>query len=167
MSLVAYDSSSEEEEEEVVDEAEAKPADDSGSSPTPLPPPPPQSQTSQGSSRQHLNAASPLPTLPLDELPDAAFLLASPTVPSQQTMGTDHSSRVTAAMVENASRKRESNGSALQNPRNKYPRGQLAHLRSVNTTGGTLIPPQLSGRSNVVTEDINKLFVRRSRESSS
>jgi hypothetical protein len=61
----------------------------------------------------------------------------------------DHSSRVAAAMAENASRKRDSNGSASALlPRRKVPRGTLPHSRNVpDTVRGVLVPPQLSGRS--------------------
>nr|CAD1833406.1 unnamed protein product [Ananas comosus var. bracteatus] len=102
-----------------------------------------------------------------DELPDASLLLASPSAPTHQTIGSYHSSRVAAAMSDSASKKRESNGSAFQHPPSKQPRGQLRHLRNVpDTMGDALIPPQLRGRSNVVTEDVSKLFVSRRRESS-
>ncbi|XP_021750975.1 uncharacterized protein LOC110716627 isoform X2 [Chenopodium quinoa] len=97
---------------------------------------------------------------PIGNLPDASLLLSSP-ISSQQT-GSDHSSRVAAAMAENASRKREANGSTSSNIRGKIPRGNLPHTKDIpDTSSGLLMPPQLRGRSNVVTEDINKLFVRR------
>ncbi|KAI3900827.1 hypothetical protein MKW92_038406 [Papaver armeniacum] len=69
---------------------------------------------------------------------------------SHQMSGNDHSSRVAAAMAESSSRKRESKGSASTNPRSKFPRGNLPNTKSFPDTG----------RSNVVTEDIGKLFVK-------
>ncbi|XP_051147029.1 uncharacterized protein LOC127262387 [Andrographis paniculata] len=101
------------------------------------------------------------------KLPDASFLLNSPTVSSNLLMASDHSSRVAAAMAENATRKRESNISPATYPRRKVPRGNLPHSKNVpDTIDGRLLPPQLAGRSNIVTEDISKLFVRRSSKSS-
>uniref|UniRef100_G3MLK6 Uncharacterized protein n=1 Tax=Amblyomma maculatum TaxID=34609 RepID=G3MLK6_AMBMU len=104
-------------------------------------------------------SVSPLPPPMIERLPDASLLLASPSFSSHQTVGTDHSSRVAAAMAASESRKRHHNGSAFPSTRSKLPRGQLPHSRNVPDT--SLIPPQLRGRSNVVTEDISKLFVRR------
>ncbi|XP_010921869.1 uncharacterized protein [Elaeis guineensis] len=177
MSLVDYDASSSEGEEEIGedDEEREKKRVESGDPPFAPPPPPPPSQDEYSvasrsfrpSSSQHSNVASPLPPPSLEKLPDVSHLLASPPVPSNQMIGTDHSSRVAAAMAESASRKRESNGSAFPFPRSKLPRGQLLHSRNIpDTSGGQLIPPQLHGRSNVVTEDISKLFVNRHPESS-
>ncbi|KAK6140409.1 hypothetical protein DH2020_025851 [Rehmannia glutinosa] len=101
------------------------------------------------------------------KLPDASFLLNSTAVPSNLLNSSDHSSRVTAAMAESAARKRELNGSAASFPRNKVPKGTLPHSKGVpDTVGGRLVPPQLAGRSNVVTEDISKLFVRKPTNSS-
>lgn len=100
-------------------------------------------------------------------LPDASLLLDSPAMPSNVLDSYDHSSRVAAAMAENASRKRESKESTSTFPRSKVPRGSLPHSKGIpDTVGGLLRPPQLSGRSNVVTEDINKLFVRKAEPSS-
>lgn len=74
----------------------------------------------------------------------------------------DHFSRVAVAQAENASRKRDSNGMASSSIRSKVPRGNLPHSRNVpETGGGMLVPPQISGRKNVVTEDISKLFVKK------
>lgn len=76
--------------------------------------------------------------------------------------GGDHSSRVAAAIAESASRKRESNEFVSSVPRSKVPRGNLPHSKNVpDTIGGMLVPPQLSGRSNIVTEDVGKLFVKK------
>ncbi|KAG4109866.1 hypothetical protein ERO13_D13G013700v2 [Gossypium hirsutum] len=96
------------------------------------------------------------------------MLLNSPTVPL--TSGNDHASVVAAAMADNLSRKRDSKGmmgsgsssSTPPLPRAKLPRATLRHSKSVpDTGGGSLVPPQLRGRSNVVTEDISKLFINR------
>ncbi|BBG96456.1 glutathione S-transferase THETA 3 [Prunus dulcis] len=44
----------------------------------------------------------------------------------------------------------------------KVPKGNLPHSKNVpDTIGGMLVPPQLSGRSNIVTEDVGKLFVKK------
>lgn len=95
-------------------------------------------------------------------LPDASFLLDSPSLPSNMSGNYDHSSRVAVAMAQNASRKRDPKESTTSYPRGKIPRGNLPHSKNVpETASGLLRPPQLSGRSNVVTEDINKLFTRR------
>ncbi|KAL2478340.1 uncharacterized protein Fot_47354 [Forsythia ovata] len=102
------------------------------------------------------------------KLPDASLLLDSPALQSHLATASDHSSRVAAAMAESASRKRDLNGSSASHLRSKVPKGNLPHSKNVpDTVGGHLIPPQLTGRSNVVTEDINKLFVRRHADTSS
>ncbi|XP_021887441.1 uncharacterized protein LOC110806809 isoform X2 [Carica papaya] len=68
----------------------------------------------------------------------------------------------TTAMAESASRKRNSNGLASSLSRNKIPRGTLLHSKNVpDTASGMLLPPQLRGRSNIVTEDIGRLFVKK------
>lgn len=95
-----------------------------------------------------------LPT-PSFDLPDVADLFGSPSLPS----------RGSAVMVGSSSRKRESNGSAIQDPRSKFPRAQSSQSHGArNAAARTLVPPQLSGRSNVVTEDMGKLFVARRKE---
>uniref|UniRef100_A0ACD5WMD1 Uncharacterized protein n=1 Tax=Avena sativa TaxID=4498 RepID=A0ACD5WMD1_AVESA len=111
----------------------------------PAPPPAPtQTLASTNSSNVSLPAAS-------FELPDVADLFDSPSLPPGGF----------PAMVGSSSRKRESNGSAIP-PRSKFPRGQSAQTRGArNAATSTLVPPQLSGRSNVVTEDMGKLFVAR------
>ncbi|XP_039002530.1 uncharacterized protein LOC120128995 isoform X1 [Hibiscus syriacus] len=104
----------------------------------------------------------------LEKLPDASMLLNSSAF--LFTSGNDHASMVAAAMADNMSRKRDSKGmmgsgssnSVTPLPRAKLPRATLTHSKNVpDTGGGTLVPPQLRGRSNVVTEDISKLFVSR------
>lgn len=84
-----------------------------------------------------------MPTPSLD-LPDVADLFAPP--------------------ADNASRKRESNGSALHDLRSKFPRTQSQPRGGRSAAGNSLIPPQLRGRSNVVTEDVSKLFVAKRKE---
>ncbi|KAG6408553.1 hypothetical protein SASPL_131566 [Salvia splendens] len=163
MSLVDYADSSDEDEpqnppaaaqekiEQLPENPEERPAPDHLQSrvSTALSPPP---------SKQSGKVPDQSPVL---KLPDAAFLLDSPVVPSQLN-APDHSSRVAAAMAESAARKRDLNVSAGSYPRNKVPKGMLPNTKSVpETVGGHLLPPQLSGRSNVVTEDISKLFVRK------
>ncbi|XP_020107756.1 uncharacterized protein LOC109723705 [Ananas comosus] len=178
-SLVDYDdddddeSSSEAEAEAVETIADAEAEEEAKSTAAPSegsvarPSPPPQNQSAIPPSLQNSNVVSPLPPPSFDELPDVSLLLASPSAPTHQTIGSYHSSRVASAMSDSASKKRESNGSAFQHPPSKQPRGQLRHLRNVpDTMGNALIPPQLRGRSNVVTEDVSKLFVSRRRESS-
>ncbi|XP_065868980.1 uncharacterized protein [Euphorbia lathyris] len=99
------------------------------------------------------------------KLPDASLLLNSPTV--SLLTGTDHASRVAVAMAESASRKRDSNELPSVLTRSKVPKGSLRNTKTVpDTGGGMLVPPQLTGRSNIVTEDIGKLFVRKKVEPS-
>lgn len=136
------------------------------STPPSLPPQPTSSQAfgrhsqSTTSLDQQSQDVSPLLPPPIEKLPDASFLLSSPIL--SQTAGSDHSSRVAAAMAENASRKREAYGSSSSYIRGKIPRSNLPHSKNIPDTGsGLLVPPQLGGRSNVVTEDINKLFVKK------
>ncbi|KAJ6414411.1 hypothetical protein OIU84_003414 [Salix udensis] len=113
--------------------------------------------------KQQVAGPSPLPSI--SKLPDASKLLNSPEV-GLSGSGSDHASRVSAAMAENASRKRELNVGSSRS--GKVSRGNLVATRNVpDTGGGLLVPPQLKGRSNVVTEDIGKLFVRRHAEPSS
>lgn len=83
----------------------------------------------------------------MEKLPDASLLLDSPTVSSNLMSASDHSSRVAAALAENALRKRDSNGMASSAVRGKIPRGNLPHSRNVpETASGLLVPPQISGR---------------------
>ncbi|XAR54416.1 hypothetical protein NMG60_11029532 [Bertholletia excelsa] len=130
------------------------------------PPLPPQKQRSLSSNEQPGNSHSSEPSLV--KLPDASVLLSSPNLSSQMVSGPDHSSRVAAIMAERASRKRQANELSSALPRSKSPKGNLRHSRSVpDTAGGLLVPPQLRGRSNIVTEDVSKLFVRKNAEPSS
>ncbi|XP_055817937.1 uncharacterized protein LOC129887023 [Solanum dulcamara] len=165
MSLVDYASSDEEEEELHEQDKQLNKAEEP--LPTPLDPLPtrndnlhlPQPQNQKiGSSlnKEHLSSLSESSEL---KLPDASLLLNSPTMRGHLGHNTDHSSRVAAAMAENATRKRDINVSASTFPRSKIPKGTLPHMKNVpETEGGLLLPPQLTGRSNIVTEDISKLF---------
>jgi hypothetical protein len=167
MSLVDYASSSDDDVSEVAAEEEEEEHQDE---PEQLPNhnPPPQNQISGSSSNQQPESAAHSAGAFIERLPDASLLLNSPAMLSDLMNSNSHTSRVAAAMAENASRKRDSNGLASSLPRNKVPRGTLPHSRNVpDTVGGVLVPPQLSGRSNVVTEDIGKLFVRKHAEPSS
>ncbi|NP_001314803.1 uncharacterized protein LOC103650772 [Zea mays] len=155
MSLVAYDASSDEEDAGEPAAAAAphpapigpqpRPPSPTAVSPAPrptptlTPPPPAASQSVAPISSSDVS----LPTSSLD-LPDVADLFAPP--------------------ADNASRKRESNGSALHDSRNKFPRMQSQSQGIGSAAGNALIPPQLRGRSNVVTEDMSKLFVAKRKE---
>ncbi|KAL6613832.1 hypothetical protein ACP70R_036102 [Stipagrostis hirtigluma subsp. patula] len=168
MSLVAYDASSDEEDAGEPPSAATAPAASSigpqprppspstsvGAAPQPAPPPPAPTQNVAPTSSS--NVLLPTPSL---DLPDVADLFAPPSVQSlQSTRPTDYMSR------ENASRKRESNGSAFHDSRSKFPRTQSQPRGARSAAGNTLIPPQLRGRSNVVTEDMSKLFVAKRKE---
>ncbi|KAF8646962.1 hypothetical protein HU200_065475 [Digitaria exilis] len=156
MSLVAYDASSDEEDAGEPPAAAApspppvdssigpqprppSPSRDIGAAPQPTPPPPAPNQNVAPVNSSNVS----LPTPSLD-LPDVADLFAPP--------------------AENASRKRESNGSAHHDSRSKFPRVQPQPQAIRGAAGNTLIPPQLRGRSNVVTEDMSKLFVAKRKE---
>lgn len=82
------------------------------------------------------------------KLPDASFLLNSPSMPANLDRASDHSSRVAAAMAENATKKRDLSGPASSSyPRSKVPKGPLPHMKNFpDTVGGNLLPPQLAGR---------------------
>ncbi|KAJ4783292.1 hypothetical protein LUZ62_034538 [Rhynchospora pubera] len=145
MSLVEYDSSD-------SDEEAPEPHTDStpSSAATAAPPLPPTNENPVVTSSSTVPARSsntlPASTLPsLDQLPDAEFLLA-PQI---------------------GSRKRESNGNGVVPSQQKFPRGRaqssVALVRNARASTTGMLPPQLTGRSNVVTEDISKLFVNRHR----
>ncbi|XP_059459832.1 uncharacterized protein LOC132189224 [Corylus avellana] len=165
MSLVDYASSSDDDVSESGEDHQNDPEE--APNDNPQLPVSPQNQVSLTPSNQQPQSTSVESSeQPIGRLPDASFLLNSPAMSSSLLNNSDHSSRVAAAMAENASRKRDSNGSASALlPRRKVPRGTLPHSRNVpDTVRGVLVPPQLSGRSNVVTEDIGKLFVRKHAE---
>ncbi|CAI8596087.1 unnamed protein product [Vicia faba] len=170
MSLVDYASSSDENddvpeptEEQRKEKEEPQPQ---RHSPQPQPQPRPQTLTKSGSSSNQQLENRPHSSSPtVEKLPDASLLLSSTAFSSNLMNATDHSSRVAAALAENASRKRDSNGKTSSAIRSKVPRGNPPHSKNIpETAGGLLVPPQLSGRKNVVTEDISKLFVRKHQE---
>ncbi|KAJ3691734.1 hypothetical protein LUZ61_020898 [Rhynchospora tenuis] len=156
MSLVEYDSSdSDEEAPHTIATAQPPPSAATATAAPPLPQPnenpgvtssdtvpAPSSSTVPAPSSNTLPASS-LPSL--DELPDAEFLLSP----------------------QNGSRKRESNGNGVVSSQHKFPRGRaqssVALVRNARASTTGMVPPQLAGRSNVVTEDISKLFVNRHR----
>ncbi|KAE8803292.1 vasodilator-stimulated phosphoprotein [Hordeum vulgare] len=167
MSLVAYDASSDE--DEAGDPPAAAPAPPPRPSPSVGPQPRPPSPSTSAPAAPRPAAPPPAPSqnvvstnssnvslpTPSFDLPDIADLFDSPSLPN----------RGSAGMVGSSSRKRESNGSAIQDPRSKFPRAQSAQSRGArNAAASTLVPPQLSGRSNVVTEDMGKLFVARRKD---
>nr|GMD69881.1 chloride channel protein 1 [Ipomoea batatas] len=178
MSLVDYASSDEEEDAELQEPLREKneqkevKAAASQSPATPREDPPPSrienKQAEPPSKKQALEFSHPSQPSEL-KLPDASFLLNSPSMPANLDRASDHSSRVAAAMAENATKKRDLSGPASSSyPRSKVPKGPLPHMKNFpDTVGGNLLPPQLAGRSNVVTEDISKLFVRKQANSSS
>lgn len=178
MSLVDYDASSEEDASDVEDKEAQEGAEGTGQDPEapkpwptqsePPPPPPPQNRGTSCASDHQLESTAGLPAPPIEKLPDASLLLDAPAGLASPLSGGDHASRVAAARAESALRKRESHSLSSSVPRSKVPRGTLPHLKNVpDTVEGRLVPPQLSGRSNVVTEDISKLFVKGHAEKSS
>ena len=93
-------------------------------------------------SRPQVAGSSPLPSI--SKLPDVSMLLNTPTA-GLTGSGSDHASRVSAAMAENASRKRELNVRSSRS--GKVARGNLIANKNVpDTGGGLLVPPQLKGR---------------------
>ncbi|XWS74717.1 hypothetical protein CRYUN_Cryun01aG0021800 [Craigia yunnanensis] len=161
MSLVDYASSSD---DDVSDSEHEPPQPRHG--PAAPPPPPPRHPSPPKTQALGLSADQKPETF--EKLPDASLLLNSPSL--SLVSRNDHASVVEAAVAESASRKRDTKGmmglgssvSVALQPRVKLPRATLPHSKSVlDTGGGALVPPQLKGRSNVVTEDISKLFVSR------
>lgn len=98
-------------------------------------------QQSEGSKKDSLEPCTV-------KLPDASFLLNSPSLQSNMSESYDHTSRVASAMAQNASRKRDAKESTTtSHPRGKIPRGNLPRSKNgPQTSGGLLCPPQLSGR---------------------
>ncbi|CAK8564999.1 unnamed protein product [Lathyrus sativus] len=171
MSLVDYASSSDDDDvpeptEEQRNEKEEPEPQRHSPQPQPQPQPRPQSLTKSGSSSNQQLKDRPHSSSPtVEKLPDASLLLSSPAISSNLMNASDHSSRVAAALAENALRKRDFNGKTSSAVRSKVPRGNPPHSKNIpETAGGLLVPPQLSGRKNVVTEDISKLFVRKHQE---
>ncbi|TKY49636.1 glycerol-3-phosphate dehydrogenase [NAD(+)] 1, cytosolic [Spatholobus suberectus] len=161
MSLVDYASSSDDDVPEPTSTEEERNKEEEPQPPKPSSPP--RTKTKSGSSSDQQLENKPHSSPPsVEKLPDASLLLNAPTVSSNLMSTSDHFSRVAAAQAENASRKRDSNGMASSAVRSKVPRGNLPHSRNVTeTAGGMLVPPQISGRKNIVTEDISKLFVKK------
>lgn len=63
----------------------------------------------------------------------------------------------------NSKKRSDVNGSANVPPK-KIPKGSLMPIRiTPDTAGGSLLPPQIRGRSNIATEDLDKLFTRKSK----
>ncbi|KAL5078126.1 hypothetical protein RYX36_017110 [Vicia faba] len=154
MSLVDYASSSDEDddvpeptEEQRKEKEEPQPQRHSPQ-PQPQPQPRPQTLTKSGSSSNQQLENRPHSSSPtVEKLPDASLLLSSTAFSSNLMNATDHSSRVAAALAENASRKRDSNGKTSSAIRSKVPRGNPPHSKNIpETAGGLLVPPQLSGR---------------------
>ncbi|KAK4787188.1 hypothetical protein SAY86_011021 [Trapa natans] len=166
MSLVDYASSSDEEKEEEKEE-KTEIAEVPKQEPAPAPSATVIQQTgpaATSSDKQQDNAAY---NKTIEKLPDVSLLLNTPLTSTILSSG-DHASRVAAAIAESSSRKRNSNVLSSSAPAEKLHRGTLARVKNVpETGGGLLVPPQLSGRSNVATEDLSKLFVRRHRDASS
>ncbi|XP_021887440.1 uncharacterized protein LOC110806809 isoform X1 [Carica papaya] len=159
MSLVDYASSSDDDVSDAEEERQQEQIHVSNHKPSPPTLPPDNQRSGLSSNEQAETAVLPFPSTS-EKLPDASLLLNSHTVPF--VSGNDHASRVAAAMAESASRKRNSNGLASSLSRNKIPRGTLLHSKNVpDTASGMLLPPQLRGRSNIVTEDIGRLFVKK------
>ncbi|CAL0308668.1 unnamed protein product [Lupinus luteus] len=172
MSLVDYASSSDDDvaeptEEQRKDEEPQLPRRNSPPPPPPLPHP--RNQTKSESSMDQHPGKKPHSSLPsVEKLPDASLLLNSPAFSSSLINASDHSSRVAAALAENALRKRDSTGMASSSVRSKVPRGNRPHSRNIpDTSGGMLVPPQISGRKNIATEDLSRLFVKKHNEHSS
>lgn len=169
MSLVDYASS--DDEDTKIGDIEHENDQPSNDVVQPFPPPPPQPSTTsvslnESSMDEKPTTASPIPAPTTEKLPDAALLLNSPILPYSTSGSADHSSRVAAAVAVNASRKREGNGSTTSSVRGKVPRGSVPHSKNIpDTSAGQLVPPQLRGRSNVVTEDISRLFVKKQGQS--
>ncbi|KAK4794695.1 hypothetical protein SAY86_012689 [Trapa natans] len=160
MSLVDYASSDDEEKEEQEEKTEITEAPKQEPGPAPSAP-----ALHQTRPKQQENAAY---NSTIEELPDVSFLLNTPTLTSTILSGGDHASRVAAAMAESYSRKRDSNVMSSSTSAGKLRKGTSSHVKKVPETGhGLLVPPQISGRSNVVTEDLSKLFVRRHKDASS
>ncbi|KAF1869563.1 hypothetical protein Lal_00017138 [Lupinus albus] len=160
MSLVDYASSSDDDVSEPTEEQrkeEERQLPQRNSAPQPLPHP--RNLTKSESSMDQHPGKKPHSSLPsAEKLPDASLLFNSPAFSSNLMNASDHSSRVAAALAENALRKRDSTGMASSSVRSKVPRGNRPHSRNVpDTSGGLLVPPQISGRKNIATEDLSRM----------
>ncbi|CAM6104010.1 unnamed protein product [Calypogeia fissa] len=99
--------------------------------------------------RQSAQGVTPTDSAPLISLPDVSELFGpSPLDPPTTS--------------ETLKKRSAANGLASSLPRSKVPRGNLQPSRvAPDTAGGKLTPPQLRGRSNVATEDLDKIFSRK------
>lgn len=166
MSLVDYALSDDEDDvvpEKLVEEHEKAYRD---------PPQPSTHSQKLSESKENPESSNSIAQPSLEKLPDASELFNSTDFSSNNALSgstIDHSSIVATAVAQSASRKRDSIGSLPSSlPRSKVPKGTLPHSKNVpDTGGGLLVPPQLSGRSNTVTEDITKLFVKKQAERAS
>ncbi|KAH7352901.1 hypothetical protein KP509_19G069300 [Ceratopteris richardii] len=69
---------------------------------------------------------------------------------------------ISAVNVSGASTKRSDQNICMGGPPRKIAKGNLVPSRTIpDTAGGALLPPQLRGRSNVATEDLDRLFTKR------
>ncbi|KAG0496963.1 hypothetical protein HPP92_001654 [Vanilla planifolia] len=179
MSLVDYASSSEDEEvdeaqrvecnKEEKDETEEniQMNESTATVASTAPPPVDPTRPSSFQSIKQIDGAMSSFVTPIRSLPNASVLLTSPSFSSEKFTDNYYSARLPTSL-KSTFQKRASNGSTFTHTPSKHPRCNLPHSRSIpDTGGGALIPPQLRGRSNVVTEDINKLFVKRQQRESS
>ncbi|XP_047323145.1 uncharacterized protein LOC124926879 [Impatiens glandulifera] len=161
MSLVDYASSDDDDESELKDEGEEmkdlKSVQDKPDFPKLHVHPPPKTQRFSSTTPKQSN-----PEPSVVKLPDASMLmnsLDSPSYPANYPW-------VSAAVT----RKRDASGfgsSSSSLMHGKIPKATPVHSKSIpDTIRGQLVPPQVKGRSNVVTEDIGKLFVRKKVETS-
>ncbi|CAN0917228.1 hypothetical protein LINGRAHAP2_LOCUS30163 [Linum grandiflorum] len=161
MSLVDYASSSDDDDDDLPEKLATEQAPEpqvQGPQPNPSPLPPPSSKQMHGLSSNQLQGSAPPPST-YEKLPDASLLLNSTSISAVR--GSDHASWVRPVGTETTSRKRDSTGLPSSSTHSKLPKGSLLHGTNVpDTASGVLVPPQLRGRSNVVTEDIGKLFVK-------
>ncbi|KAF8109397.1 hypothetical protein N665_0096s0010 [Sinapis alba] len=111
-------------------------------------PQPPQEKTSPPKSRRSLNEKEEREGLP--QLLDALLLVELPTLTHVSGGG-------------------DLNGNSSSLPRlPKVPRGVFPHSKNIiGTLSNVLVPPQLKGRSNVATEDMSMLFVKKKWQESS
>lgn len=109
----------------------------------------------------------PLPLIRSDvgmssRLPDASELFASFDSRRSDPLEASFPSTSSATVGTTASRKRPDLNGSTEVPHRKIPRGTLLPSRiPPDTAHGSLIPPQLRGRSNIATEDLDRLFTKR------
>eukprot|EP00249_Psilotum_nudum_P019576 c27322_g1_i1 orf=1835-2479(+) len=96
-------------------------------------------------------------------LPNASELLDAFEMGQNNLAVSAHFTRGADTIVASTSRKRpDLNGASYLSRHSKIPRGNLVPSRiPLDTAAGVLLPPQLRGRSNVATEDLDRLFNRR------